>query len=429
MSGSDRFRQLPIELRDGSQGHAQTSLKVIAALCVIGLIVVLNVVLFAPPVRSRAEYAILRVQSVVKKLQPHDRYVPTPVLATPTPGTQAGNEASEATATQPPAATPTAAATAVPTSTPQQTPLPASTQIEGECHEPQGWNNCGPATVSMILCFYGWTDDQYTVAAATKPDKNDKNVSPEEMIAYAESLGDMYAVMGVATNTQVLKRLLSHGYPVIVETWFIPEPDDEMGHYRLLTGYDDATEQFTTQDSYNGADQLVPYQELEDLWKVFNRTYVVVARAEPAQELSALLGGEVAPETMYGSALAVAQAEAAAHPEDRYAWFNAGTNYVGLGQYPQAAEAYDRARMLNLPWRMLWYQFGPFEAYLQVGRYQDVIDLANANLKVTNNLEESYYYRALAHRALGDEAAAQQDLETALQYNPHYDRAAAALGE
>jgi peptidase C39-like protein/tetratricopeptide repeat protein len=428
MSGSDRFRQLPIELRDGSQGRAQMSLKIVAALCVIGLIVAVNIVLFSP-VRNRAEYAIRRVQSAVKKLQPHDRYVPTPVLATPTPETRAGKATGEATATQPPDPTPTAAATAVPTPTSQMTPLPVLTQIENDCHEPQGWNNCGPATLSMILRFYGWTEDQYTVATAVKPDKNDKNVSPEEMIAYSESLGDVVAVMGVATDTGVLKHLLSKGYPVIVETWFIPEPDDEMGHYRLLTGYDDTTEQFTTQDAYNGADQLVPYQELSDLWKVFNRVYVVLAKAEQAQELSALLGGAVAPETMYGRALAVAQAETAAHPEDRYAWFNMGTNYVELGQYLQAAEAYDRARMLNLPWRMLWYQFGPFEAYLQVGRYQDVIDLANANLKVANNLEESYYYRALAHRALGDEAAARQDLETALQYNPHYDRAAAALDE
>jgi tetratricopeptide (TPR) repeat protein len=281
----------------------------------------------------------------------------------------------------------------------------------------------------MALRFYGWTEDQYAVAAVTKPDKDDKNVSPEEMAVYANARDDVVAVMGIATDTQILKRLLSHGYPVIVETWFIPEPDDEMGHYRLLTGYDDATAQFTTQDAYNGADQLVPYQELEELWKVFNRVYVVVAEADRAQELSALLGDQVAPETMYARALAVAQAETALDPEDRYAWFNAGTNHVGLGQYPQAAEAYDRARMLNLPWRMLWYQFGPFEAYLQVGRYQDVIDLANANLKVTRNLEESYYYRALAHRALGDEAAARQDLETALRYNPHYDRAAVALGD
>ena len=39
----------------------------------------------------------------------------------------------------------------------------------------------------MALRFYGWTEDQYTVAQATKPDKDDKNVSPGEMVAYAQA--------------------------------------------------------------------------------------------------------------------------------------------------------------------------------------------------------------------------------------------------
>ena len=132
---------------------------------------------------------------------------------------------------------------------------------------------------------------------------------------------------------------------------------------------------------------------------------------------------------MYRDALAAALAETEADPEDRYAWFNVGTNYVGLGEYGEAARAYDRSRTLNLPWRMLWYQFGPFEAYLQTNRYQDVIVLTDANLKVTKNLEESYYYRALARRALGDEAGAREDLETALHYNPLFRPASEALGE
>ena len=78
---------------------------------------------------------------------------------------------------------------------------------------------------------------------------------------------------------------------------------------------------------------------------------------------------------------------------------------------------------------MLWYQFGPFEAYLRVGRYQDVIVLADANLRTANNLEESYYYRALARRALGDEEGARADLEAALRYNPLYERALETLDD
>jgi tetratricopeptide (TPR) repeat protein len=168
---------------------------------------------------------------------------------------------------------------------------------------------------------------------------------------------------------------------------------------------------------------------LVDLWRVFNRVYVVVCPAGRADELLGLLGDQIAPQRMYGDALALAQAEIDADPQDRYAWFNAGTNYLGLGQYERAAAAYDQARLLKLPWRMLWYQFGPFEAYLRVGRYQDVIALADANLRTSKNLEESYCYRALARRAQGDEQGARVDLETALRYNPLYEAAQEALDD
>jgi tetratricopeptide (TPR) repeat protein len=429
MPDTHRYHQNPTDWRDWpTEPHAQRAQvlgQLIAAAIVVALIVGVNLALFTPSIRDRVDYLVLRVQSQIKKLRPHDRYIPTPIpTATP--------DASQTTPTperRVATATPTSVPTVAPSPTIESTALPPLVRLENECHEPQGWNNCGPATLAMALRFYGWTEDQYTVASATKPDKDDKNVSPEEMVAYAYSLGDKYALIGYATDIQVLKLLLSNGFPVIVETWFIPEPDDEMGHYRLLTGYDDAAQQFTTQDAYNGADQLVPYDELESLWKVFNRVYVVVCEAERAKELSALLGSEIDPEVMYRKALAVALVETAANPEDKYAWFNAGTNYLGLEEYGKAAEAYDRARMLNLPWRMLWYQFGPFEAYLKMGRYQDVIVLTDANLKVTNNLEESYYYRALARRALGDDAGARADLEKALQYNPLFARAQEALGE
>ena len=54
-----------------------------------------------------------------------------------------------------------------------------------------------------------------------------------------------------------------------------------------------------------------------------------------------------------------------------------------------ATAAYDRARVLGLPFRTFWYQFGPFAAYLALRRYRDVIDPATANLNVVGNQEES----------------------------------------
>jgi len=428
MSDIHRYDRHPPEFEEWSrQGRALSWSRLLAVAVVLALIVCLNLYFLSPGVQRRVDYVFLRAQTALKRLQPHDLYVPTPALLTLDAQPTAMPDEPTPTVMPCPTLTPAPTSTAVPTPTP--TSLPASMQLETECHEPQRWNNCGPATLAMALCFYGWAEDQYTVAEATKPDKNDKNVSPREMVAYTRSLGDMYAVMGYATDIRVLKLLLSNGFPAIVETWFIPEPGDEMGHYRLLTGYDDASQQFTTQDSYSGANQLLSYAEMDPYWKVFNRVYVVVCEANRAQELTDLLQAALDPGTVHREALSAALAEIAADPGDRYAWFNAGTNYVALERYEEAVMAYDQARMLKLPWRMLWYQFGPFEAYLRVGRYQDVIDLANANLKVADNLEESYYYRALARRALGDEGGAREDLQKALQTNSLFREAAEALAE
>jgi tetratricopeptide (TPR) repeat protein len=110
-----------------------------------------------------------------------------------------------------------------------------------------------------------------------------------------------------------------------------------------------------------------------------------------------------------------------------FAWFNVGSSLTSLGRHEEAAAAYDQARLLGLPWRMLWYQFGPYESYYAVGRYDDVITLATATLRTTNNLEESYFWRGLAYLAQGDVDRARSELETALRYNPNFGAAKEAL--
>ncbi|HJL70317.1 MAG TPA: hypothetical protein QGI30_05550, partial [Anaerolineales bacterium] len=89
--------------------------------------------------------------------------------------------------------------------------------------------------------------------------------------------------------------------------------------------------------------------------------------------------------------------------------------------------AFDRAREIGLPWRMLFYQFGPYIAYFNVGRYQDVIDLATATLQARPALEESYVWRGWALHMLGDTAGARSDFRAALGVNPNFVDALTAL--
>ena len=50
---------------------------------------------------------------------------------------------------------------------------------------PQDWNACGPANLTQALQFYGWKGDQHTAAAYLKPNREDKNVGPAEMVKFA----------------------------------------------------------------------------------------------------------------------------------------------------------------------------------------------------------------------------------------------------
>ncbi len=317
--------------------------------------------------------------------------------------------------------------TAVPSPTASSTPtLPEVATLTGFIHQYQTWNNCGPATLTTALTYYGRTERQADAAKFLKPDWDDKNVSPNEMAAYVRQLGYSVSIR-VGGTLDELKRLIANGYPVIVEKGFEPEPDKGwMGHYLLLSGYDDAQGVFITQDSYLGPDRPVSYAEVDKYWRQFNRLFIVPYPPGDAERIESLIGPENA-SALYEKALATAQAEAAADPKDAFAWFNVGTNLTALGRFDEATATFDQARLTGLPWRMLWYQFGPYEAYYQVGRYEDVIALARATLNVMDDLEESHYWLGRAQLTQGAADAARREFELALAFNPNFGLAREAL--
>lgn len=130
---------------------------------------------------------------------------------------------------------------------------------------------------------------------------------------------------------------------------------------------------------------------------------------------------------MWQNALRAVQRETVDDPDNPFYWFNLGTIYLALGENQKAETAFDQARAIGLPWRMLWYQFGPYETYYKVGRYDDVVLLADVTLKDRPYFEESFYYKGLALAALGDEKGARENLEMAANFNPNFKPAVEAL--
>jgi tetratricopeptide (TPR) repeat protein len=414
--------------RRGLARFAALSLLTLLALLAGGSVTAAVAVFVFPDssLGRRLQAAPYRLRAMLRPPQHQSGFVPAPALAAVLPQSTDGGEATGPPVTSLPVAEPPPALPQSEQAMPALQPLPPRLSLPPPRHEYQTWNNCGPATLSMALRLLGRNQSQAITARVLKPDPDDKNVSPPEIVAYARGEG-FDAAAYVNGDFDRLKRLLTMNAAVIVETWFEPKPNDGMGHYRLLLGYDDETAQFIFHDSYNGPLTRLRYSEFDAVWRVFNRTYIVLTRPEQREQLLAVLGPDADEAAMYAGALARAQAEAAARPNDAFAWFNIGSSMVGLGNFADAAVAYDRARQIGLPWRMLWYQFGPFQAYEAVGRWQDILDLAAYNLRTAANLEESHYFRGRALLALGQPAQARQAFQAALRYNAHFAPAAEAL--
>jgi tetratricopeptide (TPR) repeat protein len=328
--------------------------------------------------------------------------------------------------------------------------IPAAYQLPGMTaakFEFQRWNNCGPATLTNALDFFGYSEDQTRAADWLKPDGEDKNVSPWQMVEFVNTqLPDYPATMALSRaggDATLLKTLIASDFPVIIEKGYDPEPErlGWMGHYLLVVGYDDGAQVFTTHDSYIGANYNYSYEYIVEYWQHFNYTYMVLFQTDRHDELLNLLGEDPAafdPATGYTfnrqntiDALEIARAEASANNDDAFAWFNMGTNFSDLGMYKEAAQAYDEARRLGLPYRMLWYQFGPYEAYYQQGRYDDMIVLAQRVLNDGGGhfVEETYYYGGLAREGKGEYERALRNYETAIQFNPNFTPAIEARDE
>jgi len=356
---------------------------------------------------------------------------PTPTMPAPRPDaeTEPPQGSTPAPADPPPASVPPTPATPP---TPAAPPLPAAVRIDGLPIIPQKFNNCGPTNMAIVLNYYGLDDDQFDVAGVVRPNYEDRNVSPAELVSYVNDRTGLSAAAFVGGDIDLLRALLAAGFPAIIEKGL--EPDEAtgwMGHYLTVFGYDDEASALLARDTFLGPwreDGAVDYDETARMWAQFDGAFIVVYPPERAADLARTLGPTFAdPATSWAVAADRAADALRAAPEDAYAWFNRGSALTALAGlrgdaagYASAVAAFDQARTLGLPPRMLWYQFAPYEAYLAVGRVDDVLALTEATLlsQGGRNVEETYYYRGRALLAIGDAAGARAAFRRVVVLNP-----------
>ncbi len=402
---------------------------------------------FLPPIHTRLVTRVEGLQTEIRyALNPPEEAIFIPqgsslstmeAIAQATVGAALSTQTAAAAQFTPAPTSPGATSTPLPSPSPTLTPapLPDKIALPGIRHEWQQMNNCGPTTLAMALSFWGWQGDQRDTRAYLRPNfgkVDDKNVSPAEMVAYIQSQTGLKALDRVGGNIDLLKRLLAAGFPVMIEKGLQPEPKDWMGHYALVSGYDDTRQVFLTQDSYTGpgVDVVVPFSGMDQhWWRDFNYTYLVIFPPEREAEVLEILGPQAdsTANFQYAADFARQEASALSGRDQYFAWYNLGSNLTALGDYAGAAQAYDLAFGAypgipadDRPWRMLWYQTGPYQAYFETGRYQDVIDLGSQTLAALGKpiLEETLYWMGRAREAQGDLPKAIANYEAAYDINP-----------
>jgi len=410
---------------------------VIAAI-LIGCLLAGAVSMSIPSIRERVSFQVNQWRTQLRyALNPPQEaiFVPNPEVDAIVKATMQALSATATPTALPPTLTVTPQIFPTPTLTP--TPLPPEALIEGGRYETQHglWNYCAPATLAVALSYWGWEGTRTDIGPVVKPYDKDKNVMPYELADYVIGYTGLNAVVRYGGTLELVKRLVANGFPVILEKGIVIRDYNGrlgwVGHYTVVSGYKDTSQVFVTQDTYFSEDYAVSYDELILQWRSFNYTFMVIYPPDRETFLFQTLG-EYQDQMQSAQISARTAAEEAVNlsgVQQVFAYFNRGSSLVVLQDYTGAANAFDQAFYLmaslpkeERPWRIMWYQTGPYFAYYYTGRYQDIIDLATNTIETAAEpyIEESFVWRARARIAVGDAQGAIEDTRKALEYHPDF---------
>jgi len=302
--------------------------------------------------------------------------------------------------------------------------------LENPKHTYQTFNNCGPATLSMMLSWYGRDVSQKELGDAMRPyqvpsgDNDDKTIFTYEFVEWAKKYG-LESIGRVNGDIELLKTFTANGIPVVVKTWL--HVDDDIGHFRIVRGFDERKQVIIQDDSYEGPNKKISYYDFLSMWQPFNYAYIIVFTPEQQDLVEAIIGEELDEKVAWQNALTRAQKESELDSENVYPIFNMITSYYHLGEYQKSVTKFEKVES-RLPKRMLWYQIEPIQAYKELGNYDRVFQISENILENGNRaFSELYQIRGEIYLAQGNKDKARQQFELAVKYNQNFELAKASL--
>ncbi len=272
----------------------------------------------------------------------------------------------------------------------------------------------------MTLRFYKINVSQAELGQALRPyqvpngDNDDKSVTLEELAEKSKEYGfiPFHRPMG---NPQLIKQFIANDMPVITRTW--THPNEDIGHYRVIKGYDDSSGTFIQDDSLQNKNLQYSYADFNGIWKKFNYEYLVLVPKEKQKLAEQILGENTDEKTAWKNAVNNSQNELVNNPNDIYAGFNLSVALFYTQDYKRSIEEFEKIENF-LPFRTLWYQIEPIEAYYELGNYNKVFQITDRVLNNYNRaFSELYIIRGQIYLKQGDREAARNEFEKAVFYN------------
>ena len=329
-----------------------------------------------------------------------------------------------------PKITPTPLPTSTPTPTPTLPPIPPTKILENSYHVFQTFNNCGPAALSMALSYYGINKTQQDLGQDLRPyqiplgNNDDKSVTLDELAQKAAEF-NFIPIHRPDGNAQLIKQFIASGMPVITRTLLYLHND--IGHYRVVKGYDDGAQEFMQDDSLQGQNLRYSYTEFSGLWNIFQNEYLVLVPKDKEQTARAIVGEDMDEKIAWTKTVATARKNLAVNPDDVYSRFNLSVALYHVGDFKNAVLEFEKVEN-KLPFRTLWYQIEPIQAYYELGNYPRVFEITDQIINNQNRaFSELYIIRGEIYKKQGNKESAKSEFEKAVYYNKNLKSAQEAL--
>jgi hypothetical protein len=236
-------------------------------------------------------------------------------------------------------------------------------------HVWQSLNNCGPASVVMILSSMGIDADQETARLALRGPNWARGMGPTQVDPWVKEQFGVRATWRNNGTNALMKALISNGFAPMVTQWAEDPWISRISHWRVVQGYDDARGVFNVYDPLRGRISLT-YEWFDRNWQPFAYRYLVVHRPEDEPVVKAILGADWSERAVRDRLYERARAEARDR-NDSASWLALGEAAYAVAQYREAVAAFEKGLALGSAQGVFTLRNSYSAALRALGRTQD----------------------------------------------------------